>query len=101
MLLAELERLEPELLPVLRRRAAAWWLQDGLPEEALEYFMAAGDVGGAAVLVKQLGLSAYHQGRRVTVQRWLGGLGDPGGIQSPPGIAGPAAIIFPMPRPPA
>jgi len=101
MLLAELERLEPELLPVLRRRAAAWWLQDGLPEEALEYFMAAGDVGGAAVLVEQLGLSAYHQGRRVTVQRWLGWLDDRGGIESHPVIAVHAAIIFAMTGRPA
>ena len=35
MLLAELERLEPGLLPVLRRRAAAWCLASGRPEEAL------------------------------------------------------------------
>src|SRR5262249_53036769 len=70
MLLAELERSEPELLPALRRRAAGWWLQDGLPEEALEYFMAAGDVGGAALLVEQLGLPAYPPGRRTTLQPW-------------------------------
>ena len=44
MLLAELERLEPGLIPVLRRRAAAWCLRNDLPEEALEYSMAAGDV---------------------------------------------------------
>ena len=45
MLLAELERTEPGLLPVLRSRAAGWCLRDDRPEEALEYFMAAGDVG--------------------------------------------------------
>ena len=32
MLLAELERLEPGLMPVLRRRAAGWCLRNGLPE---------------------------------------------------------------------
>ncbi len=42
MLLAELERLEPGLVPVLRRRAAAWCLNNDRPEEALEYSMAAG-----------------------------------------------------------
>ncbi|MGC2007648.1 hypothetical protein, partial [Trebonia sp.] len=51
MLLAELERLEPGLLPVLRRRAAAWCQANGRPEEALEYAMAAGDVDMAAELV--------------------------------------------------
>ena len=48
MLLAELERLEPGLIPVLRRRAAGWCLRNGMPEEALEYSMAAGDVDEAA-----------------------------------------------------
>ena len=44
MLLAELRRQEPELIPVLRRRAAGWCLRNGLPEEALEYSIAADDV---------------------------------------------------------
>ena len=44
MLLAQLERQEPGLIPVLRRRAAGWCVGNGLPEEALEYSMAAGDV---------------------------------------------------------
>jgi LuxR family maltose regulon positive regulatory protein len=48
MLLAELERTEPGLLPVLRRRAAQWCLGNGVPEEALEYAMAAGDAEQAA-----------------------------------------------------
>src|SRR5262249_25735691 len=101
MLLAELERSEPELLPVLRRRAAGWWLQDGLPEEALEYSMAAGDVGGAAVLVEQLALPAYHQGRHTTVQRWLGWLEDRDGVDGHPVIAVHAAIILAMSGRPA
>ena len=36
MLLAELERTEPGLVPVLRGRAARWRLRHGRPEEALE-----------------------------------------------------------------
>ncbi len=44
MLLAELERLEPDLMPALRRRAADWCLRNDRPEEALEYSIAAGDV---------------------------------------------------------
>jgi LuxR family transcriptional regulator, maltose regulon positive regulatory protein len=42
MLLAELERTEPGLLPVLRHRAAQWCLGNGVPEEALEYSRPAG-----------------------------------------------------------
>src|SRR5450755_2046685 len=60
MLLAELERLEPGMMPVLRRRAADWYLRNGWPEEALEYSMAAGDVDGAARLVGQLAVPAYR-----------------------------------------
>src|SRR5262249_60681432 len=56
MLLAELERHEPGLIPAVRRRAAAWCLRNGLPEEALEYSMAAGDVEAAARLVERLRL---------------------------------------------
>ena len=47
MLRAELERTEPGLVPELRRRAAAWCQRHDLPEEALEYSMAAGDVEAA------------------------------------------------------
>jgi LuxR family transcriptional regulator, maltose regulon positive regulatory protein len=42
MLLAELERQEPGMLTDLQRRAARWCLRTDLPEEALEYAMAAG-----------------------------------------------------------
>ena len=51
MLLAELDRMEPGLIPVLRRRAAGWCVRNDLPEEALEYSMAAGDVDAVARLV--------------------------------------------------
>src|SRR6516165_7173743 len=54
MLLAELHRQEPGLIPVLRRRAAAWCLANDLPEEALEYSMAAGDVDATVRLVASL-----------------------------------------------
>jgi LuxR family maltose regulon positive regulatory protein len=84
MLLAELGRLEPGLMPVLRRRAAHWCLGNGLPEEALEYSMAAGDVDGAARLVGQLTVPAYRRGRVTTIQRWFGWLEDHGGIGAHP-----------------
>ena len=63
MLLAELERLEPGLIPVLRRRAAGWCQGNGQPEEALEYSIAAGDVEAAARLMEELYLPVYRQGR--------------------------------------
>ena len=93
MLLAELERLEPGLMPVLRRRAAAWYLRNGLPEEALEYSMEAGDVDAAAGLVEKLVIPAHRQGRVPTVQGWLGWLEDRGGIEGYPMAAVLAALF--------
>jgi LuxR family transcriptional regulator, maltose regulon positive regulatory protein len=93
MLLAQLERLEPGLAPVLRRRAASWCLANGLPEEALEYSMAAGDTDTAAGLVEKLVIPAHRQGRVPTVQRWLGWLGDRGGIEGHPMAAVLAALF--------
>jgi LuxR family maltose regulon positive regulatory protein len=84
MLLAELGRREPGLMPVLQRRAASWYLDNSMPEEALEYCMAAGDVDGAARLVGPLTVSAYRQGRVTTIQQWHGWLEDRGGIERHP-----------------
>jgi LuxR family transcriptional regulator, maltose regulon positive regulatory protein len=84
MLLAELQRREPGLMPELRRRAAGWCLRNGLPEEALEYSIAAGDVEAAAGLVTGLGVGVYRQGRVSTVERWFGWLDGRGGIERHP-----------------
>ena len=62
MLLAELERLEPGTLPMLRRRAASWYAANGWPEEALGYSMAAGDAGAAAGLVGKLVVPGTPEG---------------------------------------
>jgi LuxR family transcriptional regulator, maltose regulon positive regulatory protein len=93
MLLAELHRLEPGLVPILRRRAADWCLHNGLPEEALEYPIAAGDVDTAAGLLGELWLPVYQQGRVATIERWLGWLDDRGGIQGHPMAAVGAACM--------
>ena len=84
MRLAQLHRRERGLMPVLRRRAAAWCLDNDMPEAALEYFMAAGDVDEVARLVGRLLPSVYGQGRMVTIQQWLGWLQDRGGIERHP-----------------
>ena len=93
MLLGELHRLEPGLTPVLRRRAAGWCLDNGMPEAALEYFMAAEDAEGAARLAGQLMVPAYRQGRATTIQRWFGWLEDRGGIEGHPMVAVLASLF--------
>jgi LuxR family transcriptional regulator, maltose regulon positive regulatory protein len=84
MLLAELQRREPGLVPELRSRAAGWCLRNGLLEEALEYSIAAGDVEAVAGLVTILGVGVYRQGRVSTVERWFGWLEERGGIEGHP-----------------
>jgi LuxR family transcriptional regulator, maltose regulon positive regulatory protein len=93
MLLAELERREPGLLPVLRRRAAAWCEANDRPEEGLEYAMAAGDVDTAARLVQSLWVPADRQGRFATLQRWFRWLEDRDAIAGHPIIAVSAALL--------
>ena len=93
MLLAELGRHEPGLVPVLRRRAAAWCLDHGRPEEALEYSMAAGDVDAAARLVEELVVPAFRQARLTTLQRWFGWLERRGGIEGHPMASVGAALL--------
>ena len=82
MLLAELHRLEPGLIPVLRRRAAGWCVRNGRPEEALEYSMAAGDIDVVAGLVEKLVVPGPPEGPgpdRQSVASVAGGPGrDPG-----------------------
>jgi LuxR family maltose regulon positive regulatory protein len=51
-----------------------------LPEPALEYSIAAGDVETVADLVGRLVLPTYQQGRVSTVQRWFRWLHERGGI---------------------
>ena len=80
MLLAELERLEPGLIPVLRRRAADWCLRNGQAEEALEYLMVAAAVDEAARLAAELWLQVYRQGRLATVERWFRWLDEHDGL---------------------
>jgi len=101
MLLSESDRLEPGLIPVLRRRAAAWCLENNQPEEALEYSIAAGDVDTAARLVQALCFPAYLQGRRATTQQWFTWLDGHGGIEEHPVAAVQAAIIFALTSRPA
>ena len=93
MLLAELRRLEPELIPVLRRRAAGWCARNDLPEEALEYSIAVADVDMAAALVGKLAVPAYRQGRVAAVQRWLRWLEDRGGTRGLPIVAVMAGFL--------
>ena len=84
MLLSELSRRDPSLVPVLQRRASIWYAANGLGDQAVDYSIAAGDVSQAASLVDQLGPSVLREGRTATLDRWLGWLAEQGGIDQQP-----------------
>ena len=93
MLLSQLQRQDPDLMAVLRRRAASWCLRNDLPEDALEYCIAAGDVDTAAGLVERLGVPTHRQGQFATLDRWFRWLEDRGGIEGHPMAAVLAALL--------
>jgi len=93
MLQAQLRRMEPDLVPVLYRRAAEWYQRAGKPGEALGYWMKAGEVDAAAVLVGAMAFPAYQQGRVSTVERWFGWLEDHGALDRHPAVAVLAAVL--------
>ena len=72
----ELERGEPEAVPVLNARAMAWCIENNLPEEAIVYGLAAGEKEIVAGLIDALSPPLYYDGRLETVEEWLGWFGD-------------------------
>src|SRR5215471_7431085 len=93
MLLAQLHRLEPGLMPELHRRAAQWYQRTGTPDQALEYWMKAGDVDAAASLIGALVFPTYQRGRAATVERWLGWLENHGNMENHTAVAVLAAAF--------
>jgi LuxR family maltose regulon positive regulatory protein len=93
LLLAELDRLEPGLVPVLRRRAAQWHEGNGRPDEALEYWMQAGDTDSVARLATVLTFPAYQRGMVATAERWLRWLQDHADVEGYPAAAVLAALL--------
>jgi LuxR family maltose regulon positive regulatory protein len=67
---------QPELVPVLHRRASAWYEQNGSPEEAIRHALAGRDFERAAGLI-ELAAPAMHRNRQeATVLAWLRALPD-------------------------
>jgi LuxR family maltose regulon positive regulatory protein len=87
LLRAELGRREPELVPQLHLRAAAWCEANGLPETAIDHAQAAGDADRVARLVTSLAQPAYAAGRVDTARRWFGWFEDQGLVECYPLVA--------------
>ncbi|GAA1979383.1 LuxR C-terminal-related transcriptional regulator [Microbacterium pumilum] len=93
MLRAELTRHEPDMLPAIRRRAAAWCLEHDRPEEAMEYSILADDVDTAARLLQTLWSPVHRRGQIATLQRWFDWLDERHGIDRYPLNAMNAAFL--------
>ena len=68
---SRLERREPALAVELNRRAAEWCEDNGLPESAVEYAIAAGDADRAARVVVDLAPPAFAADRPGQLERWF------------------------------
>ena len=71
LLRTELQHTEPGLVPVLHRRAAAWFEAQGLVDEALRHMVAAGDIAATADLIAADWVNEFNAGGLLTVSGWL------------------------------
>jgi LuxR family maltose regulon positive regulatory protein len=70
----ELSQREPDLVPELHRRAAAWHgAHDAIPE-AIHHLLAASELEAAAELIARHWNAFFNQGRLATVASWLDAL---------------------------
>jgi ATP/maltotriose-dependent transcriptional regulator MalT len=84
LLRLELGHRDPQLVPMLHRRAAAWHRQAGNLDEAIGHASAAGEFGEAAALITRRWLTYWRRGQRATVARWLDGLPEEAIMADPP-----------------
>jgi LuxR family transcriptional regulator, maltose regulon positive regulatory protein len=71
LLLHELAQEDPDAIPELHRRAAAWYRRAGSIPEAVHHALEADDVAEARELVTAHWNTYFNQGRLATVAGWL------------------------------
>jgi LuxR family transcriptional regulator, maltose regulon positive regulatory protein len=74
MLQTHLRRSEPEIAPILHRRAAVWYRDAGDIDRSLDHAAAAGDLDRTGDLLWENLRGFLADGRSHMVQRWLGGV---------------------------
>ena len=72
----ELAAREPERVPGLHQRAAAWYAANGDLDLAVDHAFAAGDLDLAAALVGRGMLDTHWSGRRATMRAWFARFSD-------------------------
>ncbi len=71
LLRVELERREPELVPVLHRRAFQWHLEAGTTDEAIHHAVAAHAFPEAGALIAETWVHYANAGRTSSVLDWM------------------------------
>jgi LuxR family maltose regulon positive regulatory protein len=94
LLATELRRREPDIVPELHLRAAAWFEANGMPETAIDHAQAAGDADHVARMTLTVANSVWASGRADTVLRWMKWFDDQGLVERYPGIAVHGALMF-------
>ena len=69
-----LQQSEPELAPVLHRRASEWYEQNGFVEEAISHALSANAYLRAAQLIEQDAHALFSQGKMESLHRWMSDL---------------------------
>lgn len=66
-----LQKTHPDLVPVLHRRASAWFERQGLTFEAIQHALAAHDLEYAANLIESVAVPLMSEGKISAPQSWL------------------------------
>ncbi len=67
----ELAQKEPNLAPVLHRRASGWYAAHAMPEAAIDHALAAGEFATAIRLIEQVARAVTVRSELLMLQRWL------------------------------
>jgi LuxR family maltose regulon positive regulatory protein len=89
----DLRAREPELLPILHRRAADWFERHGDEESALEHAHAAGDIRRFSRIFESVAFAIRNSGRDSTVERWLARVEEAAMLEENPEVAVVAARL--------
>jgi LuxR family maltose regulon positive regulatory protein len=94
LLRAELQRREPETVPELHVRAAAWYEDHGQPEAAIGHAQQAGDGDRVERLVLSVSNRVWAGGRVDTILRWMEWFSEHQLIESHPAVGVHGALIY-------
>ena len=93
LLRARLQREQPSRIGELHRRAAAWYAERGLADDAIRHAVAAGEMTWAAQLIEQhFDEVFYLRGEGATFHQWLSALPD-GLVRSRPRLLAAQAFL--------